>query len=211
MSAATAVQVVGAGGHGKVVIATLQAAGFEVVGVFDDAFDGGERHILGAPVLGRATDLARGVPAVLAVGDNRARAALAARLEATWVSAVHPRAWVHPSVRLGHGTVVFAGAVIQPEASLGRHSIVNTCASIDHDCQLGDFVHIAPGCHLSGGVRCGEGALLGVGSCARPGASVGAWTAVGAGAAVVGELPDEVVAVGVPARVVARGGSGASG
>lgn len=197
------VQVIGAGGHAKVAIATLLDQGHEVVAVWDDAPAKHGTSLLGVPVRGAiAGAVAHGdVPAVLAIGDNRARAALAARLPLTWATAVHPTAYVNPSVRLGPGTVVFAGAVIQPDTVIGAHAIVNTGATVDHDCVLGDFVHLGPGVHLCGGVTVGEGALLGVAACARPGARVGAWAIVGAGAAVVAAVHDGAIVVGVPARL----------
>lgn len=194
------VQVIGGGGHGKVVLAALLEAGVDIAGVFDDAPALQSERVLGVAVAGGVAALDHALPAVLAVGDNRARAELAARLELTWHTVVHPTAWVHRSVRLGAGAVVMAGAVIQPDAVIGAHAIINTGATIDHDCRIGAFAHIAPGCHLSGNVEIGEGTLLGVGGCARPGARVGAWATVGAGAAVVGTLPDRCVATGVPAR-----------
>jgi UDP-perosamine 4-acetyltransferase len=96
--------------------------------------------------------------------------------------------------------VVFAGAIIQPDAVLGRHAIINTSASIDHDCAIGDFVHLAPGTRLAGNVAIDEGAFLGIGAVAIPGVRVGAWTTVGAGAAIVDTLAAGIVAAGVPAR-----------
>jgi sugar O-acyltransferase (sialic acid O-acetyltransferase NeuD family) len=202
-----AVAVIGAGGHAKVVIGALAAAGRAVAGVWDDdpAKLGGT--LLGVPVLGPTADLIRGSTrlAVLAVGDNRARYRLAASLDLDWVTVVHPHAWVHPSVRLGPGAVVFAGAIMQPDTVIGRHAIINTGATIDHDCEIGEFAHVAPGVNLSGGVRVGDGALLGVGSCAVPGARIGAWAVVGAGAVVVDKVPDGATVVGAPARPACRG------
>jgi acetyltransferase-like isoleucine patch superfamily enzyme len=98
--------------------------------------------------------------------------------------------------------VVFAGAVIQPDAALGGHVIVNTAASIDHDCALGDFVHIAPGVHLAGNVRLDTGVFLGIGTVAIPGIHVGAWTTVGAGATVIRDLRAGITAIGTPARAI---------
>ncbi|MFN3597238.1 MAG: acetyltransferase [Rubricoccaceae bacterium] len=199
------VLVIGGGGHARVVIATLHACGLDVSGILDDRPDAAGAHVLGRPVLG-PVEPARvaGRRAVLAIGSNTVRRALAARLApAEWVTAVHPHALVHPSASLGTGAVVFAGAVVQPEASVGAHAIVNTGASLDHDTRLGDFAHVAPGVRLAGGVTVGEGALLGIGACAIPGVTIGAWSTVGAGAAVVRDIPPGATAVGVPARLVA--------
>lgn len=200
--------IIGAGGHAKVVIETARAmATFEPVGVLDDDASRWGSTVLGLPVTGPiAPDRLRelGVErAVLAIGNNRARAALADRLEGlvTWVTLVHPSAVVAPSVRLGEGTVVFAGAIVQPDSVIGRHVIINTGSSVDHDGVIGDLAHIAPGARLAGGVRVGEGALVGIGACVIPGRAIGDWATVGAGAAVVEDIPPGVVAKGVPARV----------
>ena len=205
MSVEKRVYVVGAGGHAKVVISTMRAEGYDVDAVFDDDGHKCGKQLLGVPVVGSITDLQRLGPAraVLAVGSNSARKALAARLDGMdWVRVVHPSATLHPTVRLGPGTVVFAGAIIQPDTIIGAHSIVNTGATIDHDCVIGDYVHVAPGAHLAGGVRLDEGVLLGIGSAVIPGVRIGSWATVGAGGVVVKDLDAGVVAVGAPARVV---------
>jgi len=83
---------------------------------------------------------------------------------------------------------------------LGRHVIVNTGATIDHDCIVGDFAHIGPGVHLAGMVKVGAGAFLGIGSVVLPGLAIGEWSMVGAGAVVIRDVPDRVTAYGVPAK-----------
>lgn len=203
MSEAPGVVVLGAGGHAKVVIATLLAAGFSIEGVLDDSSAKWGVRILGFVVEGPFAKLsaASRPHCVMAIGDNRQRREVAARFPAMeWVSAVHPFSSVHPTVEIGPGTVVAAGAVIQPETRIGRHCIVNTGATIDHDCSVGDFSHVAPGTHLAGGVRLAAGVFLGIGSAVAPGVGVGDWTVVGAGGVVVHDLPGGVTAVGVPAR-----------
>lgn len=198
--------VVGAGGHAKVVVATLQASGFAVAGCLDDAPGAAGLTVLGVPVLGPVAQLGEHEgEAVLAIGDNRARQQISsAHPHMRWATVVHPTAVVHTSVMLGAGTVVFAQAVVQPDSVVGRHVIVNTAATVDHDGRIGDFSHLAPGVHLSGGVTVGEGTLVGVGACIGPGRTVGVWAVVGAGAAVVHDLPDHGTFVGVPARFLAR-------
>ena len=201
------ITVVGAGGHAKVVVAILQAADRGPLLIFDDDSETWGTELLGVPILGSIGSIARAaeeIPeaAIVAVGDNRLRAKLASTLNLAWTTAVHPSAIVHPSVSIGPGSVVCAGAIIQPGTRIGCHVIVNTAASVDHDCELGDFVHLAPGAQIAGGVRIGAGTLIGIGSSIVPEVAVGKWVTVGAGAAVAGDLPDGCTAVGVPARVV---------
>jgi acetyltransferase-like isoleucine patch superfamily enzyme len=81
---------------------------------------------------------------------------------------------------------------------------MNTGSSVDHDCSLGDGVHICPGARLSGGVVVGGFSWLGVGSSVIQQVKIGVDTIVGAGAAVTGDLPDQVTAVGVPATINGR-------
>lgn len=196
--------VCGAGGHAKVVIACVEAAGGDVVGVLDDDPDMVGRLILGRRVMGpiRQDLLPSGVLPIIGIGSNTGRREIAARLRGPFGRAVHPSAVVHSSVDLGEGTVVMAGVVVQPECRIGRHVILNTMASVDHDGVIGDFAHVAPGCHLSGQVTLGDGVLMGVGSAAMPGAIVGAWSIAGAGATVIGRLPAGVTAVGTPAKIL---------
>jgi len=199
--------VIGAGGHGKVVASLLQELGFRVTMVLDDdpAKWGGK--ILSIPVKGPVSEFIReqDTVAIIGIGDNRTRVKVAeANHGARWITAVHPFSWVHPSVKIGEGSVVFAGSVIQPDTLIGKHCIINTGVAIDHDCRIGDGVHIAPGCHLSGGVSVGQGAFLGVGVSVIPCCTIGRNAIVGAGACVIGDIPEGTTAVGVPAKAIKK-------
>jgi acetyltransferase-like isoleucine patch superfamily enzyme len=72
---------------------------------------------------------------------------------------------------------------------------------VDHDCDIGEFVHIAPGTHLAGNVRVETGAFVGTGVSVIPGMRIGRWSVIGAGGVVICDVPEEVTVVGVPARV----------
>lgn len=204
MKSKTTVAVLGAGGHAKVVIATLQAAGYESLMVFDDARNKWGSRILGYSVAGPISEAqAKNVRhGVIAIGSNSQRKEMAARVSLDWLSVIHPAATLHASVVIGAGTVVFAGAVIQPDTVVGEHAILNTGATVDHDGRIGDYSHIAPRAALCGGVVIGEGSLVGVGASAVPGVRIGTWSTVGAGAAVVDDVPDRTVVIGIPARPV---------
>jgi sugar O-acyltransferase (sialic acid O-acetyltransferase NeuD family) len=195
------VAVIGAGGHAKVIIAMLRLRGYQPVAVLDDNESLWGTELLGVTISGPigSLDASRYNWGVIGIGNNEIRHQVARRVKLRWLSVVHPTAWVDVSVSLGPGTVVFAGAMVQPGCIIGEHVIINTAASVDHDCVLDDFVHIAPGTHLAGNVRVGQGAFMGIGSALIPGVRVGPWTTVGAGAVVVEDLPDRIVAYGVPA------------
>ena len=114
---------------------------------------------------------------VVAVGDNEKRKELSTGWW-RWETAVHPSAIIDKTVRVEEGTVIMAGAIIQPHVKIGRHVIINTGATVDHDCIIEDYAHIAPGAHLCGGVHVGEGALVGVGVGIEPGVKIPAWSVV---------------------------------
>ena len=97
-----------------------------------------------------------------------------------------------------------AGVVIQPSSMIGRNAIINTRASVDHDCIIGDHVHIAPGVTLSGAVRVEEGAHVGTGCTVIQGVQIGRNSTIGAGSLVLKDVPARTTVYGVPGRVVQR-------
>jgi carbonic anhydrase/acetyltransferase-like protein (isoleucine patch superfamily) len=97
---------------------------------------------------------------------------------------------------------VFAGAVVQPESQIGAHAIINTSATVDHNCILEDFVQVAPGANLCGNVSVGAGTFVGANAVVLENLKLGQWAIVGAGAVVIRDLPNQVVAVGCPAQVI---------
>lgn len=201
------VAVIGSGGHAKVVIEAMRAAGdLTIVGCTDAKPSAS--HVLGVPVLGTDEELARlydgGLrQAFVALGDNRLRLKVGRALMARgfeFPSVIHPSATISPSAHIGRGVVVMAGAVLNASAVIGDFCIVNTLAAIDHDCVLGDGVHVAPRTALAGGVTLESGVFMGIGATAIPGVTVGAHSIVGAGGVVVHDLPAGITAVGIPAR-----------
>ncbi|MBA3662130.1 MAG: acetyltransferase [Gammaproteobacteria bacterium] len=196
--------IIGAGGHGKVVLSTALACNKTVLGFIDNDQTIHHTELNDYPVLGDIDFIHRNqhAYAVLAIGHNATRKNIAIQLSPDLKSPalIHPAAYVHPSAQIGCGTVVFAGAVIQPDVIIGEHCIINTGTTVDHDCVIGNFVHLAPGVHLAGNIIVKEGAFLGIGSVVIPNTLIGAWAIVGAGSVVIKPVPPDLTVMGVPAK-----------
>jgi len=195
--------VVGAGGHARVVVSALRAAREPVAAVYDDDRKLWDKRLLGVPIRGPIDELCEFEgQAVIGIGDARVRESLVNRLKIHWATVIHPLSFVDPAVPLGEGCVIFAGAVVQPESEIGAHVVVNTSATVDHNCNVGDFAQIAPGANLCGSVSIGNGTFVGANAVVIENLRVGRWSIIGAGAVVIRDLPDNVVAVGCPARII---------
>lgn len=203
--------ILGAGGHGKVVAdAALAGGGWQGTAFLDDRAPA-LREVLGLPVVGNMHSMlawaGRFSHAVVAVGDARRRLELIdglARAGFSIAVIVHPRAAVSTFASLAAGTVVMAGAVVNPDVFVGKGGIINTGACVDHDCTLGDGVHICPGVSLAGNVVVGDRTWVGIGSCAKQGVTIGCDVMVGAGATVISDVGDGLTVVGTPARSLVR-------
>ena len=199
--------VVGAGGHAKMVIETLASmAEYQIISCMDK--HPSSDPILGYPVFPENSQtlaqlLEAKALALVALGDNRLREQVTEKLQALgfqFATAIAQSAYVSPSAQIGQGSVVMPRAVVGAMARIGQGVILNTSCSVDHDSILGDFVHIAPGCHLAGGVRVDQGAMLGIGTCVIPNRHIGAWSTLGANSTVVRDIPAHGTYVGTPAR-----------
>lgn len=118
------------------------------------------------------------------------------------IRAVHEMAYVSPTAELGPGTMVCAGAVVGVDTRTGKGCIINTRASIDHECVIEDGATIGPGATLAGLVRVGAHADVYTGAVILPRVTIGEGAVVGAGAVVRHSVPPHVTVVGNPARTL---------
>lgn len=197
--------IIGSGGHGLVVAETAEASGqFAAIEFADDRFP--ELKQAGAwPVTGSISNirgnLAEDMALFSAIGDNATRADIDRKFEFPEMPCiVHPSASISRHAVMDSGTLAVAGVVVNINAKLGRSVILNTACSVDHDCQIGDYVHVSPGARLAGGVKVGKGSWIGIGAVVREGITIGCNVLVGAGAVVVSDVPDGEVVIGVPAK-----------
>lgn len=200
--------LLGAGGHAKVLLSLINALNLPVAGVFAPELQG-QPLWRGVPVLGNGEDLSRFNPQQYQlvngigkkVGDtNRQRIFKHYHQQGyLFATLIHPQAWVDESAYLDEGVQVMAGAIIQADARIGCNVIINTHASVDHDCVVEDHVHIAPGAVLCGNVHIGHDAFIASGAHIIPGVRIAAESIIGAGASVVRSV--ETKSRILPARV----------
>lgn len=202
--------VMGAGGHGRVLIKVLLEQGFKIIGITEDNQKLHGQYIKNLKVIGndevvleyQQQDIYL-INGLGMIGLDRKRQGLFERfknLGYSFARVIHPTAIIDEGVKLGEGLQVMAGAIIQVGSSLGNNTIVNTGAIVEHECRIGSHVHLATGATLTGGVRVGDGCLIGAGVTVINGIEIGEHCLVGAGAVVTKNLAPGSKVRGVPAR-----------
>lgn len=194
------INIVGGGGHAKVVIEIAELLGYEITGIYDQ--NDKVTEILKYPVLHNFSDIPKNKKLFFALGSNQNRKKNAENFHSEYSNLIHPSAIISKNIDLGVGNAVMAGVVINSSCKIGNHCIINTSSSIDHDCELGDYVHISPQVALAGNVKVLEGAQIGIGASVKQNITIGKWSVVGAGSVVIKDVPDNVVVVGNPARII---------
>lgn len=198
--------ILGASGHGKVVADAAELSGWNEIVFFDDAWPDVKSNSVW-PVLGNTADLLESVSefsgVAVAIGNNAIRLEKLNLLRNQGVALpaiIHPNSVVSRYAKIGDGSVVCAGVIVNADAQVGAGAILNTGCSIDHDCVLAEAVHISPGARLAGGTKVDACAWVGIGAVVRQLITIGADSVVGAGAAVVKDVPEGATVVGVPAQ-----------
>lgn len=119
------------------------------------------------------------------------------------VNAIDPTAIISKSAKIGQGVAIMAGSIICSRAEIADNVIVNEGAVIGHDNVLGFGSHVAGGASFMGGVKVGDKTFIGVGAVVIC-KSIGSNSVIGAGAVVNQDVPDNVVCVGFPARIIRK-------
>jgi len=193
--------IYGASGHAKVIIEIIEGASGFINELYDD--DPSKKLLLKYKVNhDRNIFHLSNVYWIIAIGNNLIRKNIAEKNLLHYGVAVDIRANISKTVEIGKGTVIMPGVSINCCSKIGLHSIINTNASIDHDCFIENFVHISPNATLCGGVTVGEGSQVGAAAVIIPGVHIGKWATIGAGSVIIKHIPDNATVVGNPGRIV---------
>ncbi len=200
------VAIVGYSGHAYVIIDILLSAGRLVTAYCDQEEKSLNPYHL--EYLGKESEVINKLKKFdyfACVGHNGIREKIHSQLSSMLgnpINAIHPRAIISSSAKIGDGVMIAANATVNPLVEIGRGVICNTSSSIDHECIIGDFSHIAPGAVLCGNVKVGRKSFIGAGAVIRQGIIIGENVMVGAGAVVIRDIPSNTTVVGNPQRVL---------
>lgn len=194
--------IIGASGHGKVVADIAELNGYDSILFFDD--NDSLKNCGKYPVVGKSLDISRyDGDVIVAIGNARIREQLLEKFSDRNVPIlIHPNATIASTVKIGMGTVVMAGAVINADAVIGKGVIINTCSSVDHDCIIDNYSHISVGAHVAGTVHIGDRTWIGAGATISNNINICSDCMIGAGAVVIKDINESGTYVGVPARKI---------
>jgi sugar O-acyltransferase (sialic acid O-acetyltransferase NeuD family) len=204
--------IYGTGGFAREVFQLIldinrQRKKYNFLGFIDDNIEKLNKQIYNYPVLGNLKwfETNKDVLAIIGVGNTSSRRKIAINLGLMSIKSpilIHPNAIIGQNVDFGQGSVICASNNITVDVKFGQHIILNLDCTVGHDVVIQDFVTVSPGCHISGNVYIGEGVDIGTGSSLVQGVQVGSWSILGAGSVVSKNIPQNVTAVGIPARPV---------
>ena len=194
--------IIGASGHGKVVADIAKKIGYDEICFLDD--NESLRECGGYAVVGNNSRyLDFDCEIIVAIGDSNIREKIQTQIELhgkAIPTLIHPNASIAENVHIGKGTVIVAGAIINPGTKIGKGCIINTGASVDHDCRIANFVHISIGAHVAGTVNIGEHTWIGAGATVSNNINICEKCMIGAGAVVISNIEETGTYIGVPAR-----------
>lgn len=202
------IYLLGAGGHGRVLIDALQNQEISISGILDPHIEVGHR-ILGIAVLGDErylkkiskleSHLINGLGANPNINKRKEKFINLTNQGYQFADVIHPTAVIASNTYLAEGCQIMAGAILQTGTTLGKNVVINTRASLDHDCWIGDHCFIAPGVVLCGNINIEHSTFIGAGAIILPNLKIGANAIIGAGSVVTKSVSNQSLAVGSPA------------
>lgn len=194
--------LLGAGGHARACIDVIEQEGrFEIAGLTGLLREVGSK-VLGYSVLGTDDDLpvllSKYKYAIVSVGQIKSpdvRIKLFGKLAiggCNQPAILSPLAHVSSHAKIGAGSIVMHGAIVNAGATVGQNCIINSLALIEHDAIIGDHCHVATTAAINSGVRIGAGTFIGSNACVRQSTRIGDRCVIGMGQRVIADCDSGV-------------------
>jgi len=197
--------LIGAGGHAKSVVDSIDEDKIELLGFIDENKVG--THF-GYEIFGKDFSVVPNYTEcyyLVSIGNVEIRKMWYERILGQGLKTLNiidKTAIISKSAKIGTGNYIGKFAVVNSDSVIGDNNIINTKALIEHECKIGNHTHISTGSIINGNVIVDDGVFFG--SCAMTAAQVhlGRYSTIGAGGVVIEDIPAGATAVGVPAKVI---------
>jgi sugar O-acyltransferase (sialic acid O-acetyltransferase NeuD family) len=201
--------VYGSGGHALTILSAVELRGEHQVAAFvvDELSETTPESLYGVPVialqdLSSQSSLPREF--IAAIGDNvvrKEKTELMKSMGYRCVNVVHPFSTIGVGAKLGKGVFISAAGVLDAEVELGDGVIVNVKAGIGHNTKVGAYTHISGSANIGAKCIIGERCFFAMAATLISDVDVGDNVFVGAGSVVTKSVPDNMLALGSPARL----------
>jgi sugar O-acyltransferase (sialic acid O-acetyltransferase NeuD family) len=205
--------IIGAGGLGKEVKSLIQNINAQIetyllAGFIDDVVPVGT-IIHNLEVKGNIeflNHIQKEIQVVIAIGDAKTKKQVFSKLNSKFISyptLIHPSSILQEKecIEIGEGSIISANCVLTTDIKIGKHVLLNLNCTIGHDVQINDFVSLMPAVNISGLVHIQKTTYIGTGAIILNGLEIGENAIIGAGAVVTKNIPKDVIAFGVPAKI----------
>ena len=195
--------IFGTGGHAVAVMDAAQSCGFEIQGFIDPQ---GPASICGMPVISDLRDT-EGSHLALGIGSNFLREKVFREARELLPNSefpliIHSASFVSPLAVVEEAAVVLAMASVGPKSRVGRGSLLNTAASLDHDSHMDSWSSLGPGARTGGNVSIGKRSVIGLQAGISNQVTIGPDSILGAYSFANKDLEKNLVAYGIPAQVI---------
>lgn len=203
------IYLVGYSGHGSVLVDAVQSRNLKIEGYFQDTVN--HENPFSLKYMGKESDCIDDFfpksKFIIGIGNNLIRSKVFKFIKnkkGNIKTVLHSNASISNLVEIKEGCFVNTNAIVNTGAIIEQNTIINSGAIVEHDCKIGAHTHIAPGVTLCGNVVVGDYTFIGAGATVIEGVNIGSNVTVGAGSVVLKDIPDNVISVGVPSKIISK-------
>tara|TARA_X000000950_G_scaffold266011_1_gene340982 strand:+ start:1454 stop:2104 length:651 start_codon:yes stop_codon:yes gene_type:complete len=196
----------GSGSHLKVAAEIALLNNFKIKGVISDIKI--KKNLFNISYLGNKDFLKKcnnkNFIFFVAIGENKLREKIFKMIKKKgfkFAKLIHPTAHISKSAEIKNGTIICAKSILNPKSSVGYNCIINTATLIEHDVNIKNHCHIAPGVKIGGGTIIGDRSFVGIGSIVLDNIKLAKDIIIGAGSIVIRDCLSKGTYIGRPARL----------
>jgi len=143
----------------------------------------------------------------LGIGNGKIRQKIKRKIENSGfklINVIHPTAYISPSVKIGIGNYIKAGAIIETNTIIKDCCIIDNGVIIAHDNIIEDACHLSPGVSLGSSIKIGHNSIIGIGANIATDIKIGCNCIVLTGSAITNDVDDFSIVNGVPAKIIGK-------